>query len=330
MKPRGGRLFCPGVASLIGTDVLEIRQLLSGVADLAMGTERPAAIAPVVDATRSNPTEASSSGQGETPAESAALTVDPSKSSDGSTNVEPGAEDAILPVPPSPDYGAPDESPASSPGDPPESLSAGAIGTIAAIGGVQPTPTAMAVLIPRAARHSGANRVEAGTLDGASSRPSSVVPMNVEFWAEDGALLLDVGAGAGLEPHRWLAAYDPDESSSNPIEEATASNKVSEPISHNPVAADLITEFLPFDRNALDAAIDRFATPLDELGTNLAGWAFRWDAASGTMLVLATALAIEVARRRLRDGGPLSTSESHDEELVRFPGHPSTWGLGES
>ncbi len=329
MKPRGGRLFCPGVASLIGTDVLEIRQLLSGSVDLAMGAERPAAIAPVVVTSRSDSTEAPSSGQGETRTESLAITVDPSKSSDGSTNAEPGAEDAIIAVPPSPDYGAPDESPAAAPGDPPETLSAGAMGTITAISGVQPTPTAMAVLVPWTAHHSAANRLEAGTPDGSSSRPSSVVSTNVEYGAEDGALLLDVGAVAGSEPHRWLAAGDPEESSSSPIADATASNEIAEPISHDPVAADLITEFLPFDRNALDAAIDRFAAPLDELGTNLAGWAFRWDAASGTMLVLATALAIEVARRRLRDGGPLS-SESHDEELVRFPGHPSTWGLGES
>ncbi len=330
MKPRGERLFCPGVASLIGTEILESRQLLSASIELAPAPERVAVIAPVVVASPSDSTEAPSSGQGETPAESTSLPVDSAKSSEMATGVESGSEDPIMAVPPSPDYGAPDESPSSAPGDPPEILSTGAIGTTTPIVGSQPNATAIAILVPRASLTSAANRWEAGPPDGASSRPVSVVPMNVEFGGEDGALLLDVGALAGSEPHRWLAAADNDESSSTPNEEVPAPNETADSISDSPVAADLITEFLPFDRNTLDAAIDRFTAPLEELGSNLTGWAPQWDAASGTMLVLATALAIEVARRRLRDGRPHDASESPDEELARFPGHPSTWGLGES
>ena len=330
MKPRGERLFCPGVASLIGAEILESRQLLSASIDLAPGPERVAVIAPVVVASPSDSTEVPSSVQGETPAESTSLPVDSSRVSEMATGVESGPEEPMMAVPPSSDYGAPDESPSSTPGDPPETLTAGAMGTTIAIGGPQPISTAIAILVPRASLTSVANRWEAGPPDGASSRPAGVVPMNVEFGGEDGALLLDVGAVAGSEPHRWLAAADNDESPWTPNEEVPTPNETADPISHSPVAADLITEFLPFDRNTLDAAIDRFTAPLEELGSNLTGWAPHWDAASGTMLVLATALALEVARRRLRDGRPHDASESPDEELARFPGHPSTWGLGES
>jgi hypothetical protein len=91
--------------------------------------------------------------------------------------------------------------------------------------------------------------------------------------------------------------------------------------------ADLLTEFLPFDRATLENAIDRFLEPLDDLG---AGWGSRSLSSPlipATTLVIATGLAAEVARRRLR-GGPRAAEEG-EEGFAPLPGYAAAWGLGE-
>lgn len=330
MKPRGGRSFSPGVASLIGSDILENRRLLSVSVD-SLAKDGFAAIAPAPSEGQHASTDGSSSGEAATVAGALAGQFDPREVSETASSVEPGPEDPIMAVPSSPDYGAPDEPAVAVPGDPPDTQTAGVMGTTTGIGGGQPIAAAIAVVVPAGSLPSATNPLEAGPPDGASSRPAVVVTPIAEVGDEDGALLLDVGGGAaGATSLRWMAADDASESPAVPDEDTPALDDTDEPPSPRPMAADLITEFLPLDRAALDAAIDHFSAPLEELGTNLAGWAPRWDAVSGTTLVLATALAIEVARRRLRDGGEPDPSESPEDELARFPGHPSTWGLGES
>jgi hypothetical protein len=98
----------------------------------------------------------------------------------------------------------------------------------------------------------------------------------------------------------------------------------------SPRGSDLLTSFLPVDRASLESAIDRFLVEFEKLGTE---WG---DEVSATRLVPALAavtipaLALEVVRRKriAKDSAGLST-EADEEGLVRFPGYPTHWSLGE-
>ena len=92
--------------------------------------------------------------------------------------------------------------------------------------------------------------------------------------------------------------------------------------------ADLLTEFLPFDRATLEHAIDTFLEPLEDLGSEWASGSPSTSLIPTATLVVTTALAAEVVRRRVL-GGRRTVVEG-DEDLGRFPGYASAWGLGES
>jgi hypothetical protein len=92
--------------------------------------------------------------------------------------------------------------------------------------------------------------------------------------------------------------------------------------------ADLLTEFLPFNRAALEDAIDSFLDPLEALGSEWASWSPSSSLFPTAAIIVTTALAAEVVRRRARSGR--RTAEEGDEDLARFPGYASAWGLGET
>jgi hypothetical protein len=92
--------------------------------------------------------------------------------------------------------------------------------------------------------------------------------------------------------------------------------------------ADLLTEFLPFDRATLDHAIDSFLDPLEDLGSECANWSPSRSLIPTATLVVTTALTAEVVRRRVRSGQ--WAAEEGDEDVARIPDYAPDWGLGES
>jgi hypothetical protein len=95
-----------------------------------------------------------------------------------------------------------------------------------------------------------------------------------------------------------------------------------------PRCADLLTEFLPFGRAALEDAIDGFLAPLDRLGSELAQSQSPVNLISAATIVVTAALAWEAVRRRARSATP--AREERDEHFARFPGYPTAWSLGDS
>jgi hypothetical protein len=99
--------------------------------------------------------------------------------------------------------------------------------------------------------------------------------------------------------------------------------------SPQPYSADLIARMIPFDRAALERAIDQLIDQLDDASPQqLVG---HWPA---RMILLATALAgsvlaLEVMRRRLSAAGELrSRGREPREDLLGFPELPGNWSRG--
>ena len=65
-----------------------------------------------------------------------------------------------------------------------------------------------------------------------------------------------------------------------------------------PACADLLTEFLPFGRAALEDAIDGFLAPFEGLGSELVHWRSPVSLVPAATVVAAAALTWDVARRR--------------------------------
>jgi hypothetical protein len=92
--------------------------------------------------------------------------------------------------------------------------------------------------------------------------------------------------------------------------------------------ADLLTEFLPFDRATLEHAIDTFLEPLADLGSEWASGPPSTSLIATATLVVTTSLAAAIVRRRVL-GGQRTVVEG-DEDVGRLAGYASAWGLGES
>ena len=71
----------------------------------------------------------------------------------------------------------------------------------------------------------------------------------------------------------------------------------------DPQAADLITSFLPFDRSSLEAAIDRFLDPFDDLASSMPGLRGPMGLVPASLAVAVTVLAVDVALRLRRSAG---------------------------
>jgi hypothetical protein len=91
----------------------------------------------------------------------------------------------------------------------------------------------------------------------------------------------------------------------------------------DPQAADLLTQFLPFDRATLDEALDRFLGEFDGLGSGLPSWREPMSWLPASMAFAAAVLATEVGRRswqRSRDDEAEGLAADGGIGLLRFPG----------
>jgi hypothetical protein len=168
---------------------------------------------------------------------------------------------------------------------------------------------------------------------GAGARPANDGPSDVKV-GPDGTLLTTDGTTTRPDitvaaRFRLTVGSDIPEmgTRSSGDGEITESNEVEEPTTP-PRCADLLTEFLPFNRATLEDAIDRFLAPLEDLGTELVNWSPSTGLLPAATLAATAALAMEAVRPRIRSGQ--AVGEETDEDFARFPGYPKAWRLGES
>jgi hypothetical protein len=97
----------------------------------------------------------------------------------------------------------------------------------------------------------------------------------------------------------------------------------------SPQGAGLIADVFPFDRFALDEAIDRFLARIEDLDPRQAA---TMERVSATLAILAAAVALEVVRRQFRyrhdseDGrGPRVAAAGGDPLPLGLPGWPGPW-----
>jgi hypothetical protein len=365
MKSRGGRSCRRRVASLIGIDILECKQLLStagAVGDVAaVDRSEPVAVsaAPVAaDAVPrgsndapSAPTRAPSGPIPGPPAASVASTA----SSDGNTgpaaaeqadtatqavSAQPGAS-AIAPDVPGNGLSGPSNptsgngGPTGSAVDSPVADQPGDLGWTFDAGVAQSDGIDEATLVAPLMSVAVSVPVRSGPLvnGGAMTRPSDHGLSGLEP-GPDGAPPTVAGASAVLRiavraPGRMTAGLDVTVDSAqsrgeSEIIEAGAGDEPRPSFQY----ADLLTEFLPFDRATLEHAIDTFLEPLADLGSEWASGSPSTSLIATATLVVTTSLAAEVVRRRVLGGQP--TVVEGDEDLGRFPGYVSAWELGES
>jgi hypothetical protein len=97
-----------------------------------------------------------------------------------------------------------------------------------------------------------------------------------------------------------------------------------------PQAAGLIASAVPFDRAALEKAVDRFFDQLEDLGMGQLVEPGPTHVIPLSLALLSTVTAVEVARRRLRSRtGETKATERQNplgsEELLGFPELPGSW-----
>lgn len=365
MRSRARVAFRPGVAGPGGPDRLECRRLLSagveaGTARMASDaaakdasrTDAGAAVSPATTATAADPSSESSisdsawlpapgapspaANVGSTDsarpvdhAEAAAIPVSTSGTSNGTMapstlDMAERMSDDEATTRPTADSSAPDRS---------------ALGVVASPGGTagRPNPDASPALTSSAA---------AGIATGAGTTGHAAADgPEASALGADGSLLADAAPAADLGPAATVPGTtyhnsegpggdvvheDHDGATAAEAGSTAATSSAAEP---SPRCADLLTEFLPFKRAALDQAIDRFLSPLEDLGAELAAWQPPSGLIPAMAIIAGAALAAEVARRRAGGGGDApavaATGQSGDE-LVRFPGDPWVWSIRNS
>ncbi len=333
MRSRARVAFRPGMDCPDGPDWLECRRLLSAA---AVATE-PSAKASVVVATppvSPSSSEVSASQheteEEETHSESISGPVDSFGTVSGATTTP--SLDAI-------EVTTGDESPtglnASPSGTGPAGGTGATMGVVGSPAGTAdgPNPDASPASASSMSSGTATSTATAGRPVGDGLQTAPIVV--------DGALLADVRPTT--EPGHVTTApngsyHDPDGPGGDVVHEdhgdtaepasSAPSQSASEP---SPRCADLLTEFLPFDRAALDQAIDRFLTPLEDLGSELAAWEPPAGLIPVTAIVAGAALTAEVARRRAHSNTVVvaATVDSR-EEFVRFPGYPWAWSIRKS
>jgi hypothetical protein len=94
-----------------------------------------------------------------------------------------------------------------------------------------------------------------------------------------------------------------------------------------PQVADLISDFLPFDRATLERAIDQFLGQFESLAAELA----HLEASTNLLPVMSaavmTTMAYEVVilQRRVRDERANATTGDKEEGFTALPGLPNSW-----
>jgi hypothetical protein len=98
----------------------------------------------------------------------------------------------------------------------------------------------------------------------------------------------------------------------------------------SPHFAGIISEFLAFDRAALEGAIDRFLEQFDRVGTELVRIEESTGLLSAASAVALTAVATDliIRQRRARDETRNSCAEDDDGGLAALPGLPNSWSWG--
>jgi hypothetical protein len=127
----------------------------------------------------------------------------------------------------------------------------------------------------------------------------------------------------------WLRGAPKVDADSESVELVSESG-LSQESAPAPRKSELLTDFLPFDRSGLAAAIDQFLDQFEGLGAELA----EWRASTGVLPALAAvtiaAVASDLARRRSRGGQTESSAAEEDEGLARSLGLPGTWNFADS
>jgi hypothetical protein len=390
MKSHDRQAFCPTMASAIGADYLESRQLLSALAaagDVAevdqvraiagpavapraedaslgsaatsgtqtgtaadlggagdtgaaqiQGTSDAASIPPESAGSQAKATADAAPGPAETPSENSSTEVSgsgagpvvPQSSAKAAVpNAAAAQQTSVVDATPSDEGGtlrtveapAPEEwggggvqviAGVTSTGPAAESIGSGALSS-SPVGATSPSVAAI-VATPRSGPPSDA--------------ASSVEPVT------DGGLLMNVGGSIprtamSIDPsavHRILAIVEKAEAAA--VDGDVIDMRAPQEATPSPRSADLLTDFLPFDRASLEDAIDRFLAPLEDLGVELANWRPSTGLIQAAAFVATATVATEVVRRRLRGGE--AAEEDADGAFARYPDHPWAWSLGES
>jgi hypothetical protein len=98
----------------------------------------------------------------------------------------------------------------------------------------------------------------------------------------------------------------------------------------SPRNSELLTDFLPFDRSGLAAAIDQFLAEFEGLGAELADWRSSTGVLPGLAAVTIAVVASDLARRRSRSGQTEASAADEDEGLAQSLGFPGAWSFADS
>ena len=94
-------------------------------------------------------------------------------------------------------------------------------------------------------------------------------------------------------------------------------------------SADLLTDFLPFDRAMVDAAIDAFLDEFEGLGSGLTGLHDLGRVVPAVVVVAASTVATTVVlRRRRRSGESWKSDDDTEAALEQFSSRSDSWKLG--
>ena len=93
-------------------------------------------------------------------------------------------------------------------------------------------------------------------------------------------------------------------------------------------SADLLTDFLPFDRASVDAAIDAFLDEFEGLGSGLTGLHDLGRVVPAVVVVAATTVATNVVLRRRRSGESWKSDDDTEAALEQFSSRSDSWKLG--
>lgn len=314
MRSRGGRSFRPGVATVIGVDILEARKLLSEAGrpgDVAEVDRAAAVVSSASERDASARDVGDAAAHADQASARAGIPGGPGAGLAGPAELTPGDER------PAGSASAPPV--ADPPGDPGMMIAAGLAPGVAAA--PSDPPSATMVASPDLSPGAGGPPRADGRLSPLPAGADGALLNDDVAAAEPGiarAVRVRLTAGADLEAGAARSGGGG---------EIAATGQVDEPA---PIhrGADLLTDFVPIGREALEDAIDRFLAPLEDLGAELASWPASTSVIPAAAMVVAGTLAAEALRRRIR-GGRAEVAEA-DEDFARFPGHPGPWRWGGS
>ncbi len=157
------------------------------------------------------------------------------------------------------------------------------------------------------------------SIDGAEA-PSALSPWYTS-WESPGGVVTVIGMRHGFEGQPG---------SNEPVLASAASLSPDIDGEPDPSSSGLLTDFLPFERRSLEAAIDRFLDQFESLGADLTDWRSPTELLPMLTAVAVTAVASEVLRRRRQRDEANAADGDRAGGFGRFPGLQPGWGFGES